>query len=356
MKSCCTDESDSDYHLDYQTRNSAFPATLRSLIETVSFGHELNPLARFNPIRAYKIWKWGQLLDAFLHRELEKRFQDRVASRMDSVQRDQNGKKVKSIAALALDHYITEDTGKETTAMDPNFKTYATANFRAFLVAGHDTTSSAITYTLHLLHKHSAFLTRVRAEHDAVFGTDISAAGALLKSEPSLLNQLPLTLAAIKESLRLFPPAGGIRMGTPNLTLTTEDGTSFPTAHCQVWILHEAIHRNPTYWPDPDAYIPERWLVGPDDTLYPRKGAWRAFETGPRNCIGQTLAMAEIKTVLVMVLREFDVKPMYEEWDAKMGKKGVKMVNGERVYQVSGGGGGPHPVDRYPCRVSRRCE
>lgn len=91
-----------------------------------------------------------------------------------------------------------------------------------------------------------------------------------------------------------------------------------------------------------------------EDPLYPPKSVWRPFKTGPRNCIGQTLAMAEIKTILVLVLRKFDRKPMYEEWDQKMGRKGMREVNGERVYQVSGGGGGPHPIDRCPCRVVRR--
>jgi cytochrome P450 len=79
-------------------------------------------------------------------------------------------------------------------------------------------------------------------------------------------------------------------MGSPDITLTTEDSTSFPTADCQVWTVHEDLHRNPAYWPDPDTYRPERWLVGPEDPLDPPKGAWRTFEHGPRTCIRQNLA------------------------------------------------------------------
>lgn len=79
--------------------------------------------------------------------------------------------------------------------------------------------------------------------------------------------------------------------------LTTEDGVRYPTPGSTVW----AVHRNPRLWPRADEFLPERWLGRPGDPLYPCKGAWRPFETGSRNCIGQTLALAEIKTVLVMV-------------------------------------------------------
>jgi hypothetical protein len=97
--------------------------------------------------------------------------------------------------------------------------------------------------------------------------------------------------------------------------------------------------------------------VGSEDPLYPSKGAWRAFEHGSRNCIGQILAMTEIKMIVVLVLREFDGREAYEEWDGVGKGKGMaKRARGERAYQVTGGGGGQHPADRYPCRVQVRGE
>ncbi|KAF9630943.1 putative afln vera monooxygenase protein [Lasiodiplodia theobromae] len=344
-----------DSSFDYQTSDSKFPATLRSLIEWATFGDEINPLKRWNPYRPFISWYYGRRLDTFIHAELEKRFAERKQFLQPEKPKD---RKVRSIVSLALDSYMTEHPSAESSpTLDPTFKTYATAQLRLFLVAGHDTTSSAMTYTLHLLHKHPAFLARVRAEHDKIFGPDPSAAAAQLSADPTLLNQLPLTTAAIKESLRLFPPAGGIRMGAPDIMLTAEDGTRFPTDGCSVWVVHEAVHRNPALWPRANEYLPERWLVGEDDygALQPKeKGAWRPFEIGPRNCIGQTLALTEIKTLLVMTLRNFDIKPAYDEWDEMYPKRGVKLAMGERAYQVSGGGGGQHPAERYPCRVSVR--
>ncbi|KAK0644877.1 Cytochrome P450 monooxygenase aflN [Lasiodiplodia hormozganensis] len=345
-----------DSSFDYQTSDSEFPATLRSLIEWATFGDEINPLKRWNPYRPFISWYYGRRLDTSIHAELEKRFAERKQFLQPEKPKD---RKVRSIVSLALDSYMTEHPSAESSppTLDPTFKTYATAQLRLFLVAGHDTTSSAMTYTFHLLHTHPAFLARVRAEHDKVFGRDPAAAAARLSADPTLLNQLPLTTAAIKESLRLFPPAGGIRMGAPDIVLTAEDGTRFPTDGCSVWVVHEAVHRNPALWPRANEYLPERWLVGEDDygALQPKeKGAWRPFEIGPRNCIGQTLALTEIKTLLVMTLRSFDIKPAYDEWDEMYPKRGVKLAMGERAYQVSGGGGGQHPAERYPCRVSVR--
>jgi cytochrome P450 len=326
---------------------------MRSLIETVTFGQDLDPLQRWNPVRPFLVWKYGRTLDTYIRGELAKRFEERK-SFVESRGRATDKRTGKSIVSLALDEYITNHMQTETAKLDSNFERYASAQIRLFLVAGHDTTSSALTYTLHLLYKHPEFLARVRAEHDSVFGTDAGAAADILSNDPTLLNQLPITSAAIKESLRLFPPAGGVREGSPDITLVAEDGTQYPTDGCAIWVLHEAVHRNPAYWPRADEFVPDRFLCEPEDPLYPTKGAWRAFEFGPHNCIGQTLALTEIKTLLVMVVRQFDLKEAYAEWDQSHPVAGLREANGERAYQVSGGGGGQHPSCRYPCRISVR--
>lgn len=88
--------------------------------------------------------------------------------------------------------------------------------------------------------------------------------------------------------------------------------------------------------------------MGPGDPLYPVKGAWRPFEFGPRNCVGQELAMLEIRVVLALTVREFDFSDAYAEWDRCNPGKGGR-VGGERGYQVLLGGA--HPQGGFPCRV-----
>ncbi|KAL8726425.1 MAG: hypothetical protein Q9181_006054 [Wetmoreana brouardii] len=103
----------------------------------------------------------------------------------------------------------------------------------------------------------------------------------------------------------------------------------------------------------PDDFLPQRWLVGKDDPLFnAEKGAWRSFEYGPRNCIGQELAMLELKLVLALTLRKFNVESAYDEYDKIQARKGPKTVDGDRAYQIVSGAA--HPSDSFPCKVSMR--
>lgn len=347
-----SDSQHRDTHLEYQTRDSWFPKALRGLIEWTSFGSELNPFNRYNPLRPFMLAYYGREIDRVLDAELDKRFAERRTffnPTHNSKDEMKPSERVKSVIALALDAYAAEEK-LNNAAIDPTFKHYARAQIRLFLFAGHDTTSSTMVYTIHMLSQHPECLSRIRAEHDAVFGPG-DEVGERLSTDPSLLNQLPYTTACIKEALRLYPPASSLRVGGPDTILIDEDGTRYPTEGCNVWAIHLAIQRNPQYWPSADSFIPDRWLVGPDDPLHPPKGGWRPFEFGPRNCIGQTLAMAEIKIMLAMAVRDFDFGPAYDEWDALHPPRHINTALGSRAYQVEGGGGGAHAVNRYPCRV-----
>ena len=189
-------------------------------------------------------------------------------------------------------------------------------------------------------------LERLRAEHDEILGTDLEKAASTLSEKPFLLNKLPYTLAVIKETLRLYPPVSSTREGQAGFNIRDEQGRDFPTAGFMVWGIPQAIQRDPAYWPSPDLFLPDRWMVSPDQPLHPVKGAWRAFEWGPRNCIGQELAINEMKIILVLTVRRFTVEPAYEELD-RFRKSGPRSVYGERGYQVLRA----QPSEDLPCRV-----
>ena len=126
-------------------------------------------------------------------------------------------------------------------------------------------------------------------------------------------------------------------------------GRQFPTNDFLVWANPQVIQRDPTYWPKPDEFIPERWLVSSDDPMHPIKGTWRPFEYGPRNCIGQELALIEMKIIMIMTLRRFSVKLTYSELDGDVSMKGVRTVCGERGYQILRA----QPSDDLPCWVTK---
>ncbi|KAK7706834.1 hypothetical protein SLS57_009505 [Botryosphaeria dothidea] len=270
-----------------------------------------------NPMQTLRLAHNDRILRREIGAELEKCFLERKADMKTSSQR------VKSIIALAMDAYMTENKLQEES-LDPVFKHQASTQLRLFMFAGHDTTSSTIIYVYHMLSQNPDCLGRVRTELDAVLGPDISSASARLSNEPVLINQLHYTTACIKETLLLY-------------------------------VVHLAIHRNRHYFPDPNTFNPERWLVSADHPLRPPKEAFRPFEHGARNCIGQTLAMLELKIVLALTVREMDVVPAYEEWEKLHPSGGkIKTAFGDRAYGVSDTAGGSHAAHKYPCRVKVR--
>ncbi|KAK4233546.1 cytochrome P450 [Achaetomium macrosporum] len=339
-----------DSRLQSQTWHNPLATAMRRQIRWHVLDNEWNLLVRWNPARPFVQWYNNWQMDKYISAELDKRYAE--------WKQDSSTASSRSIIHLALAGYMAQQQDRPLPArLDPAFKRWATIQIRLFLFAGHDSTSSTICYCFYLLQSHPEALAKLRAEHDAVFGTDLSATAQTLRSNPHLLNQLPYTTAVIKESLRLFPPASAMRGGLPGIFLADAHGNRYPTEGTNMWILHSAVQRNPRYWRDPLAFRPERWLVAPGHPLYPPKGGWRPFEHGPRNCLGQTLAMLDVKVTLVLVVREFEVRAVYDEWDALNAAKvkgRVKTVNGERAYQTQMGGA--HPADGFPARVRVRRE
>lgn len=344
-------------------------------LQTVLHWHSFwDPRILMNPLRPFIQRYYGARINKLLKQELEKRFAElRHAS--DEKPLHTPTKKAKSVIMLALEAYLADPeldrelngngagNSTEKLQLDDHFALSVCHQIRLFLFAGSDTTSSTITFVYYLLSKHPEILQQVREEHTRIFGPDPLEAGRLLKSDPSLLNQCPLTLAVMKETLRIYSPASTTRGGLEGASLTDRHGNVYPADYVGANILHHAMHHNPRIWPRVEEFLPERWLVEPGHELYPVANAWRPFEQGPRNCIGQTLVYNEIRVVMIMTLRLFDISPAYEEWDAiklqsegyltklyrSIGKGSPTTVHGERVFASEKAGG--HPAEGYPCRV-----
>ena len=310
---------------------------LKRQIRWLVFGSKINPWERWHPWRWLVHWYSTRQINIYLNPEL-----DRQISNFQ----DHSSTPTKSIVGLALQTYLAEDDSR--MSVDPTFRTFAISQIKQFLFSGHDTTSSTMCYTFYLLSTRPESLKRVREEHSQVFGSDLAERIRKLKEEPYLLNQIPYSIAVLKETLRLFTVASSIRSGEPGFHVRDAEGRSYPTDGFLVWAISQPLHRDGDYWPQPDVFLPERWLVGPKDPLYPVKGAWRPFEYGPRNCIGQELAMMEMKIAMVLVLAMFDIEVAYEEADRHTSNK-PKTVNGERAYQLTLNG----PSLGLPCKIKQ---
>ncbi|KAI1771420.1 cytochrome P450 4V3 [Hypoxylon cercidicola] len=263
----------------------------------------------------------------------------------------------KTIVDLAIKHIDKDDPSASKEKPDAEFVDRLIANLKAFIFAGHDTTSSTICYMVKMMQDHPDCLAKVRAEHDSVLGPNPDGVTEVLTASPHLLYSLPYTLAVIKETLRLYPLAATVRTSKqyPGFSLTAPGSPlRYPMDGFGPWLAVTLVQRNPDYWPRPDEFLPDRWLVAEGDPLYAAKEAWAPFSWGPRNCIGMELAMIELRLVSVLIARKFDIEEAWDKWDTKQGPNATPthMVNGQRLYGI--GNGTVHPKDGMPVHARLR--
>jgi cytochrome P450 len=163
------------------------------------------------------------------------------------------------------------------------------------LFAGHDTTTSTITFMLYELARKPRELERLRDEVDAVLGADrVPSAG-------DLDGGMPRLEMAVDETLRLYPPAWiGPRRSVDPFEFA---GTTVPGG-VHVNYCSWASHRIPEVFPDPDAFVPDRFTPAAKAAL--PKGAYIPFGGGSRTCIGMRFGLTEVKAIAAMLLQRFD--------------------------------------------------
>ncbi|KAI4094755.1 MAG: hypothetical protein LQ344_002000 [Seirophora lacunosa] len=316
---------------------------LRMQVKWCTFGADQNPFKRYNPLRPIVHWYNSHRMNEYVTRVIHSRFAE-----LSSVQ-GQTEHASKSIIDLVLTAYLSDHPSRKLPDMDQTFKRFTINQIKLFLFSGHDTTSSTVCYIFYTLATRPEVRVQVRAELNSVFGLDTSKTASLVMANPPLLNRLPYTTAVIKEVLRMYPAVSSTRIGEADFDVVDEAGRHFPTQDFLVWDVVQGIHRDPAYWPRPDDFVPERWLAAPGDPLHPIKGAYRPFSHGPRNCIGQELAVMEMKVIMALTARQFDITLGYEALDRANKSKGVRKVHGERGYQVQRA----QPQGDLPCYVTR---
>ena len=162
------------------------------------------------------------------------------------------------------------------------------------LLAGHETTAMALTWALAAIDQAPSVRADLEAEWDA-------KPAALSAGE--LTDALPLTTAVLAETLRLWPPSWMFSRRV--LEPVVLDGRTVPVG-IMCLVSPALLHRDPRWWPEPERFLPERWLrhgSGNTDRFDPKapgqpRGAYLPFGAGPRMCIGEQFASLEATTVL----------------------------------------------------------
>jgi cytochrome P450 len=160
-------------------------------------------------------------------------------------------------------------------------------------LAGHETTATSMAWTLELLDAHREALARLRRELADVLGD----------RDPAYADipRLPYLRMVLEESMRLRPPVWTFS----RTALRADTLGSLPVkAGTLVMMSPYAMHRDPRWWQDPDAFRPERFA--PAEAEKRPRYAYFPFGGGPRICVGSGFAMAEGMLVLACLLRRFD--------------------------------------------------
>jgi cytochrome P450 len=162
-------------------------------------------------------------------------------------------------------------------------------NMVTYLLAGHETTAKALTWTLYALAQLPAWQDRTRAEvlsvaRDGTIGVE-------------QLTELTLLDAVFQEAMRLYPPGPTLmRIAKRDLRLGPQDIRQGATIIIPIYV----VHRHRRLWAEPLRFDPVRFA--PEAKAGRHRCAYMPFSAGPRNCIGATFAMYEGKVMLATLL------------------------------------------------------
>ncbi|CAD5231547.1 unnamed protein product [Bursaphelenchus xylophilus] len=170
------------------------------------------------------------------------------------------------------------------------------SNCYAFLLAGYETTSTALAFTLYALAKHLDVQQNLYEEIMQEIGMNEEITY-------DVMMKMSYLDAVVKESLRRYPPV---------VFFTTREcvedcvikGINIKKGVCIQAPVH-AIHFDPEIWTNPMTFDPNRFLIS-NNQVDPLK--WCPFGLGPRNCVGMRFAEVEIKAALISLIRNFSVE------------------------------------------------
>ncbi|MFG2122869.1 cytochrome P450 [Streptomyces sp. NPDC048710] len=168
-----------------------------------------------------------------------------------------------------------------------------------FLVAGHETTSGALSFALYYLARHPEVAARARAEVDRVWGDT---------PEPGYdqVAKLRYVRRVLDESLRLWPTAPGYAREARQDTVLA--GELPMRRGAWALVLLPMLHRDPEVWgEDPERFDPDRFDAAAVRARPPH--TFKPFGTGARACIGRQFALHEATLVLGLLLRRYELRP-----------------------------------------------
>jgi cytochrome P450 len=226
------------------------------------------------------------------HRRVQKaqRIMNRVADRVLAAYQDGTKTDAENFVAMLLASR-DEKTGR------PLSHAQLRDDLKTAMLAGHETTGTALAWIFYSLSRHPQVRAKLEAELDRVLGDRLPTAEDL----PALVY----TRMVIEESLRLHPPVWGFVRAAIKEDMV--DGHRIP-AGSSIFFSPYIAHRDPRYWENPEAFDPERFAPGQSEKR-PRF-AYFPFGGGPHLCIGNHFAMLEMQMVVATVAQRYRLHPL----------------------------------------------
>lgn len=173
-----------------------------------------------------------------------------------------------------------------------------------FMLAGHDTTATALTYSLWVLGHHPDAQDRVAAEVAAIGERELT---------PDDVPRLGYTQQVLHEALRLCPPAAGVaRLATRDIVV---DGYRVEAGSLIAIGLY-ALHHDPQLWPNPSEFDPERF--SPENVKNRDRWQFLPFLGGGRPCIGEHFARLETTLALATIVRSTVIESLEDVFDCEV--------------------------------------
>ncbi|EOY19021.1 hypothetical protein SCA6_000714 [Theobroma cacao] len=212
------------------------------------------------------------------------------------VKERKEAKSEKDLLQMILESATSSDLGQEAT------DSFIVDNCKNIYLAGYETTAVSATWTLMLLASNPEWQDKARAEVLEICGGELPDA--------TMLRKMKTLTMVINESLRLYPPV-------PVVSRELLEDMKFGDIHVpkgvSIWTLVVTLHQDPNIWgPDADEFNPERFADGVAAACK-LPHVYMPFGVGPRICLGQNFAMAELKILLALILSnfKFSLSPKY---------------------------------------------
>nr|QWK52409.1 cytochrome P450 96A1 [Isatis tinctoria] len=263
----------------------------------------------FRHVKPEMFWKMQRLFgfgDELKMKKAHSTF-DRVCSKCIASKRDEVTRGVISTDSSSKDllmSYLDVDTTKYKL-LNPSNEKFLRDMILSFMLAGRDTTGSALTWFFWLLSKNPETTTKIRQEINSIQSPRTNDDSDPFN--PQELNKLVYLHGALCEALRLYPPVP-FQHKSPTKPDILPSGHRVDASTKIVFCLYSLGRMKSVWGEDASEFKPERWISESGRSIHVPSFKFLSFNAGPRTCLGKEVAMTQMKTVAVKIIQNYDIK------------------------------------------------